>query len=85
MKIFKNILPARRKVRNALADILEKLDGSEKLDEVEQKLIAQAMKSVVDHYTGSVIPDKVYQSIAKEVTKAISKANKLLQKDLRSR
>lgn len=72
-------------VRNRMADTLEKLDGSEKLDEVEAKLIAQGLETIVDHYTGSIVPDKVYQSIAKEIVKAIGKANELLQKDLRNR
>lgn len=79
------LLKTRRKLRNKFADILESLDGSEILDEVETKLIAIALETIANQYGGALLDDKVYDSIAKEIVKALGKANKILQKDLRNR
>lgn len=73
----------RRRVRGRLLSLLEALQN-EQVDKIEQALIAEGMKLLVDSYTDKKIPDKAYQAVAKEVVKCLNKINDRLQKRLKS-
>lgn len=70
---------ARRRVKKALLKALEYSYENEKLDAIEQKLIALGMKELVGAYGGGFIPDKAYEFVAKQITKTLDKINKRLQ------
>jgi signal recognition particle subunit SEC65 len=73
----------RRRVRGRLLSLLEALQN-EQVDKIEEALIAEGMKALVDSYTDKKIPDKAYQAVAKEVVKCLNKINDRLQKRLKS-
>jgi hypothetical protein len=70
-------------VRGRLLSLLEALQN-EQVDKIEEALIAEGMKALVDSYTDKKIPDKAYQAVAKEVVKCLNKINDRLQKRLKS-
>ena len=74
----------RRKVRGRLLSLLELLQD-ENVDKIEEALIAEGMKLLVDNYTdkGNKIPDKAYQAVAKEVVKCLNKINDRMQNKIR--
>lgn len=73
-------LKVRRKVRGKLLSLLELLQNEE-VDKIEEALIAEGMRTLVESYTdlGSKIPDKAYQAVAKEVVKCLNKINNRMQ------
>lgn len=73
----------RRRVRGRLLSLLVALQN-ENIDKIEEALIAEGMKTLVDSYTNSKIPDKAYQAVAKEVVKCLNKINDRLQERLKS-
>lgn len=73
----------RRRVRGRLLSLLEALQN-EQVDKIEEALIAEGMKALVDSYASSKIPDKAYQAVAKEVVKCLNKINDRLQEKLKS-
>lgn len=73
----------RRRVRGRLLSLLEALQN-EQVDKIEEALIAEGMKALVDSYTDKKIPDKAYQAVAKEVVKCLNKINDRLQERLKS-
>ena len=77
-------LKVRRKVRGRLLSLLELLQD-ENVDKIEEALIAEGMKTLVDSYSdlGSKIPDKAYDTVAKEVVKCLNKINDRMQNRLR--
>ena len=77
-------LKVRRKVRGNLLSLLELLQN-ENVDNIEQRLIAEGMKTLVGSYTdlGNKIPNKAYQAVAKEVVKCLNKINDRMQNKLR--
>lgn len=83
MKI--NILYSRvrRRVRGRLLSLLEALQN-EQVDKIEEALIAEGMKALVDSYTDNKIPDKAYSAVAKEVVKCLNKINDRLQERLKN-
>ena len=66
----------RRKVRGVILSLLEILQD-ENVDRIEEALIAGAMKTLVDSYTGlgMKVPDKAYFAVAKEVVKCLNEIN----------
>lgn len=77
-------LKVRRKVRGRLLSLLELLQN-ENVDKIEEKLIAEGMKTLVDSYTdiGGKIPNQAYTAVAKEVVKCLNKINDRMQNRLR--
>ena len=73
----------RRRVRGRLLSLLEALQN-EQVDKIEEALIAEGMKALVDSYTDNKIPDKAYQAVAKEVVKCLNRINDRLQERLKS-
>lgn len=75
----------RREVRGKLLSLLELLQD-EKVDTIEQELIAEGMRTLVTHYTdvGDKIPDKAYDAVAKEVVRCLNKVNDRLQDRLKN-
>ena len=71
-------LKVRRKVRGNLLSLLELLQNEE-VDKIEEALIAEGMRTLVESYTGAKIPDKAYQAVAKEVVKCLNKINNRMQ------
>ena len=77
-------LKVRRKVRGRLLSLLELLQN-ENVDKIEEALIAEGMRTLVESYTnlGDKIPDKAYQAVAKEVVKCLNKINNRMQDRIR--
>lgn len=82
MKIDLLYSRVRRKVRGRLLSLLELLQNEE-VDKIEEALIAEGMKTLVDSYTNCKIPDKAYQAVAKEVVKCLNKINDRMQNKIR--
>ena len=77
-------LKVRRKVRGRLLSLLELLQN-ENVDKIEEKLIAEGMRTLVDSYTdvGNKIPNQAYEAVAKEVVKCLNKINDRMQDRIR--
>ena len=77
-------LKIRRKVRGRLLSLLELLQN-ENIDKIEEALIAEGMRVLVDSYSslGNKIPDKAYNAVAKEVVKCLNKINDSMQDKIR--
>lgn len=77
-------LKVRRKVRGRLLSLLELLQN-ENVDKIEEALIAEGMRTLVESYTnlGDKVPDKAYQAVAKEVVKCLNKINNRMQDRIR--
>lgn len=82
MKIDILYLRIRRKVRGRLLSLLESLQN-ENIDTIEEALIIEGMKTLVESYTGMRVPDKAYQAVAKEVVKCLNKINDNMQTKIR--
>ena len=82
MKIDILYLRIRRKVRGRLLSLLESLQN-ENIDTIEEALIVEGMKTLVESYTGMKVPDKAYQAVAKEVLRCLNKINDNIQTKIR--
>ena len=82
MKIDILYLRIRRKVRGRLLSLLESLQN-ENIDTIEEALIVEGMKTLVESYTGMKVPDKAYQAVAKEVVRCLNKINDNIQTKIR--
>lgn len=80
-KIKENTL--RRAIRNKLADILEDINESATIDEIETELIAMGIKYALDYYDVKKVPNGVGDVVAEEVVKCLGKLNMKLQTRLR--
>lgn len=72
----------RERLEDKLADVLEKLDGSESLDTAEKKAIISAINTAGSYY-GITIPEDVSSAISEELVKCFGKINQKLQTQLR--
>ena len=74
----------RRRVRGQLPSLLEFLQN-ENVDKIEEALIAEGIKLMVDSYTdiGMKVPDKAYQATAKDIVKCLNKINDRMQDQIR--
>lgn len=84
MKIDILYLKIRRRVRGKLLSLLEFLQD-ENIDKIEEVLIAEGIKLMVDSYTdmGMKVPDKAYQAIAKDIVRCLNKINDRMQDQIR--
>ena len=83
-KIFGIVDNFREELEDCFATILEKVDESTKIDELEAMLLKNGMKLAISRYHVN-IPDNVYSTIADKVVEAIGKANKIIVEQLRKR
>lgn len=74
----------RRRAKVSILALLEFLQ-QEKIDNIEEILIAEGIKLVVDSYTdmGMKVPDKAYQATAKDIVKCLNKINDRMQDQIR--
>lgn len=85
MRLNRIYLEARRRLRKRVLSLLKLSYQNEKLDGLEAKLIALALKTLASSYlkVGVVIPDKVYDGIGTEVANTLDKINLKLQERLK--
>ncbi len=93
MKLFRKIIITidnkRENIEDFIADkILFNIDNSPKVDELEKRAIIAGLtagNAYLATYGVPVIPDEVKEKIADAGVKALNKANKLLQKQLKKK
>lgn len=83
-KLFKKVDNLREYLEDKLADLLEKIDKSKKVDELEKTIIAKGIDYGIEYCTKTnSVPSDFTQTIAEEVVKCLGKLNQLTQKQLR--
>ena len=89
MKIFKifkrkNLKKVRNAIEDKVADLLERIDNSEKVDHYEEEILKAGIKAAAAEF-GAAIPDAVLDYIVRKVIKAVGRVNRAIQKQLRKR
>lgn len=86
-KIFKKADDVRETIEDRIAAILDKIQGSEKVDEIEKKLIAQGVQVGAAYFTGTCpLTNEQLNHIAEViVSKGINNINSAISKQLRKR
>lgn len=89
MKIFKlfkrkNLKKVRNAIEDKVADLLERIDNSEKVDRYEEEILKAGIKAAAAEF-GAAIPDAVLDYIVRKVIKAIGRVNRAIQKQLRKK
>ena len=89
MKIFKlfkrkNLKKVRNAIEDKVADLLERIDNSEKVDRYEEEILKAGMKAAAAEF-GAAIPDAVLDYIVRKVIKAVGRVNRAIQKQLRKK
>ena len=89
MKIFKlfkrkNLKKVRNAIEDKVADLLERIDNSEKVDRYEEEILKAGIKAAVAEF-GAAIPDAVLDYIVRKVVKAVGRVNRAIQKQLRKK
>ena len=89
MKIFKlfkrkNLKKIRNAIEDKVADLLERIDNSEKVDRYEEEILKAGIKAAAAEF-GAAIPDAVLDYIVKKVIKAVGRVNRAIQKQLRKK
>ena len=87
MKIFKlfkrkNLKKVRNAIEDKVADLLERIDNSEKVDRYEEEILKAGIKAAAAEF-GAAIPDAVLDYIVRKVIKAVGRVNRAIQKQLR--
>lgn len=87
VEFFKNLFKKadgfREGLENKLADVLDKIDDSEKVDEAEKKLIEGAINYTLEYYGVKTVPAGVTDVIGEAVVNTLGKLNNKLQTQLR--
>ena len=87
VELFKNLFKKadgfREGLENKLADVLDKIDDSEKVDEAEKKLIEGAINYALEYYGVKNIPAGVTEAISEGLVDSLGKLNNKLQTQLR--
>lgn len=87
VEFFKNLFKKadgfREGLENKLADVLDKIDDSEKVDEAEKKLIEGAINYALEYYGVKNIPAGVTEAISEGLVDSLGKLNNKLQTQLR--
>ena len=83
--MFKTLNGAREFVEDRIADVLDRVQPSEKVDEVEKKLIATGIKAGLIYFCNACPLDDEKLNVISEtiVEKGINKVNTALSKQLR--
>ena len=89
MKIFKlfkrkNLKKVRNAIEDKVADLLERIDNSEKVDRYEEEILKAGIKAAAAEF-GAAIPDAVLDYIVRKVIKAIGRVNRAIQTQLRKK
>ena len=89
MKIFKllkrkNLKKVRNAIEDKVADLLERIDNSEKVDRYEEEILKAGIKAAAAEF-GAAIPDTVLDYIVRKVVKAVGRVNRAIQKQLRKK
>ena len=89
MKIFKlfkrkNLKKVRNAIEDKVADLLERIDNSEKVDRYEEEILKAGIKAAVAEF-GAAIPDAVLDYIVRKIIKAVGRVNRAIQKQLRKK
>lgn len=86
VEFFKNLFKKadgfREGLENKLADVLDKIDDSEKVDEAEKKLIEGAINYALEHYGVTNVPAGVTEAISEGLVDSLGKLNKRVQVQL---
>ena len=83
-KLFKKVDNLREYLEDKLADLLEKIDKSKKVDALEKTIIAKGSDYGIEYCTKTnSVPSDFTQAIAEEVVRCLGKLNQLTQKQLR--
>lgn len=83
--LFKSLNGAREFVENRIADVLDRVQPSEKVDEIEKKLITAGIKAGLIYFCNDCpLDDKRLNAISETIVeKGINKINPALSKQLR--
>ncbi len=83
--MFKTLNGAREFVENRIADVLDRVQPSEKVDEIEKKLITAGIKAGITYFCNAcpLSDDKINAISETIVEKGINKINPALSKQLR--
>ena len=89
MKIFKlfkrkNLKKVRNAIEDKVADLLERIDNSEKVDRYEEEILKAGIKAAAAEF-GAAIPDAVLDYIVRKVIKEVGRVNRAIQKQLRKK
>ena len=89
MKIFKlfkrkNLKKVRNAIEDKVADLLERIDNSEKVDHYEEEILKAGIKAAAAEF-GAAIPDAVLDYIVRKVIKSVGRVNRAIQKQLRKK
>ena len=80
---FKKADGFREGLENKLADVLDKIDDSEEIDEAEKKLIEGAINYALEYYGVKNVPAGVTEEISEGLVDSLGKLNNKLQAQLR--
>ena len=89
MKVFKlfkrkNLKKIRNAIEDKVADLLERIDNSEKVDRYEEEILKAGIRAAAAE-CGSAIPDAVLDYIVRKVIKSVGRVNRAIQKQLRKK
>lgn len=82
-KLFRKADGFREGLENKLADVLDKIDDSEEVNETEKKLIEGAINYALEYYGVKNIPAGVTEAISEGLVDSLGKLNNKLQTQLR--
>lgn len=82
-KLFRKADGFREGLENKLADVLDKIDDSEEVDEAEKKLIEGAINYALEYYGVKNVPAGVTEAISEGLVDSLGKLNNKLQTQLR--
>lgn len=74
-KALANPKELKDKVETALVKVLKKVDESEKIDELETKLIIAGIKAAQSYFGVEVLNDEARQVVAEKVVECLGKIN----------
>lgn len=87
VEFFKNLFKKadgfREGLENKLADVLDKIDDNEKVDEAEKKLIEGAINYALEYYGVKNVPAGVTEAISEGLVDSLGKLNRKVQEQLR--
>ena len=83
--MFKTLNGAREFVENRIADVLDRVQPSEKVDEIEKKVIKAGIKAGITYFCNACpLDDEKLDAISETIVeKGINKINPVLSKQLR--
>lgn len=82
-KLFRKADGFREGLEDKLADVLEKIDENEEVDEAEKKLIEGAINYALEYYGVKNVPAGVTEEISEGLVDSLGKLNNKLQAQLR--